>query len=126
MKTEDRSMKTKDGSSKTVEAVFAHYQKSHPRSKLDKKTKDLIQNRLKDGFTAEDLTKAIDGNHRSPHHCGQNSTGTKFHKLSLIMRDADQVNTFIEHADQPAVVLSSKTQRTLQAGSALLNSPEDF
>ena len=128
---EDRRLKTEDSSKKLgecseTESVFEHYRTHHLRAKLDDKSEKLIGDRLSDGFSVADLKKAIDGNHRSPHHCGQNDTATKYHKLSLIMRDADQVNAFIEHADRPAVVLSPKNQRNMQTGATLLNTSEDF
>lgn len=106
--------------SKQVADVVDYYQQLHPRSKPGKKEKRLLRMRLDEGYSVSDLKNAIDGNHISPHHCGQNDTGTKYHKLSLIMRDSDQVATFIETFRNPPnpqhlTYAVKKEQNTLNA-----------
>ena len=87
-----------------IDAVLAHYRTYHPRAKGDKKGRAKIADRLKDKFTVADLQQAIDGNHRSPWHCGQNPSGDHHNKVVTIFRDADQVNKFIEIAERPTQV----------------------
>ena len=91
-------------SSEDIDAVLAHYRTYHPRAKGDKKGRAKIAARLKDKFTVAELQQAIDGNHRSPWHCGQNPAGDRHHKVVTIFKDADQVNKFIEIAERPTQV----------------------
>lgn len=80
----------------SVEAVFDHYRTYHPRARVigaDERKK--IEARLKEGFTVEDLCAAIDGQHRSPHHLGQNKDGKQYLNLELAVRDSSKVNQFL-------------------------------
>jgi len=79
-----------------VEAVIAHYRKLHPRARPGEKERRLISARLKDGFTVEDLIQAINGNHASPFHRGENARNRPFQSLELIVRDAKHVQDFVE------------------------------
>ena len=60
-----------------------------------------------------DLKTAIDGCHRSPHHCGENDRGAKYQSLELIMRDSKHVLQFLE---VPAAMPSQRLQRSVRAG----------
>lgn len=84
-----------------VKAVIAHYQTHHPKARPGKKERALLQARLKEGYGVADLCRAIDGCHRSPHHCGQNETGAKYQSLELIVRDSKHVQQFMEVPDKP-------------------------
>lgn len=107
-----------------IQAVVAHYRRHHPRAaplKPTSKEWKLIQTRLSEGFTVQDLCDAIDGNHRSPFHCGENDRGTKYHGLELIFRDASKVQTFVELAtNRPAPVLSATNQKNQRAAEQFL------
>lgn len=111
-----------DGSPSNVEQVrqvFEHYRKHHPRSQNPAKGSKEWRNvaaRLKEGYSVSDLCKAIDGNHLSPHHCGDNDTGTKYHSLELIFRESSKTAGFIEIAYHPPPVgLNQKNRRTASA-----------
>lgn len=109
-----------DGSSRTpaaeIEAVVRHYRSHHPRANPGAKERRLIAARLHEGYTVADLCHAIDGNHFSPHHCGQNETGTEYHALELIVRDSSKVAAFIEHYERgPQPILSKKSRVTATA-----------
>jgi hypothetical protein len=94
------SQHDRSGLSLATDLVITHYCDLHPRAKPGDKERRLIQARLKDGFTADDLIDAIDGNHRDPHCSGQNPTsnptGKKYHNLTLIMKDASKVQQYME------------------------------
>ena len=79
--------------------VIAHYRKYHSRAKGGKKERELIQQRLREGFTVEDMCLAIDGCHVSDFHKGKNDRYTKYQSLELIFRDASHVNNFMDLAD---------------------------
>ncbi len=79
-----------------VDAVLAHYKHFHPTARPKEPSRKLVGARLQDGYTVADLQAAIDGNHRSPFHCGENKNGSKYHKLTLILRDSEHVQQFME------------------------------
>lgn len=109
-------------------AVFAryrtHHNRAHPRPKSTSKEWRLIRARLAEGYTVEDLCRAVDGCHKSPFHQGENDRGAKFDSLELIMRDSSKVQKFIECAEQgPQPVLSERTRQNLRAADNWLAKP---
>lgn len=90
----------------TILAVFEHYRTYHPK-RHRKPTSALtewkqIKKRLSEpDFDLATLCRAIDGNHLSPHHNGENDRGTEYHDLALIMRDSAQVNKMLGYAENP-------------------------
>ena len=89
-----------------IQAVIAHYCGLHSRSHPGEKEKRLIRARLAEGYSVTDLMDAIDGCHRSPFHCGENSSQRKYQKLSLILRDSDHVTQFLELATSDLTVIN--------------------
>jgi hypothetical protein len=81
--------------------IFAYWQQimGHPRAKLDAKRRKKINDRLNDGYTQDDLRKAIEGCRKSPHHMGENDRSTVYDGLELICRDAEHVDRFIAMAE---------------------------
>lgn len=79
-----------------VDAVFRYWQtaRGHDRAKLDDKRCKAIKARIKDGYTVEDLCRAVDGIARSPHHMGQNDQRTVYDDIELICRTAANVDKF--------------------------------
>lgn len=103
-----------------VLSVIEHYRSFHPRALKSPQPTGrewrLIEARLQEGSTVEDLKRAIDGHHRSPFHLGVNDQGKKYLRLALTMRNASTVVDFAELADQPTpLAVSDKTARTRQA-----------
>lgn len=86
-------------------AVFEHWKDvmETPRSKFDRKRRAAVEGRLREGFTVDDLRKAVDGCSRTPHNMGQNDRGERYNDLALICRDAGQVERFMANADAPPV-----------------------
>ncbi len=104
-----------------VDRVIEHYRAHHPRASPGDKERRLIAARLKEGRTVRDLCQAIDGNHISPFHCGENESGKRYHRLDLIFRDAAHTDEFIELAQTPREpVLSHSTRRTMSAAQSYL------
>lgn len=102
-----------------IAAVLAHYRTYHPRAIPKPRPTSLewrrVRERLAEGFTVADLCAAIDGNHRSPFHCGENDGGRQYNDLSLILRSGDTVRRFIETPSPDAPVLSERTRRNFRA-----------
>lgn len=79
--------------------VFEAHVKYHPREKLTKKKRDLIKNRLRDGYSVDDLCMAILGIHNTPHNLGDNDRKTKYLGLHVSMR-SENVDRFIETGEE--------------------------
>lgn len=91
-----------------IREVWQAYLTHHQRAHLDTRRRRLISTRLRDGFTVDQLTAAIHGNHRSPWHCGDNPDGKSYHDLGLILRNADTIERFAAAAGGPADVLAKR------------------
>lgn len=112
--------------SSDIREVFAHYRQYHPRFAANPSSRSrewgLIRGRLEEGFTLDQLRRAIDGNHLSPFHCGENERQKTYHGLELIFRNATKVQEFLEVAEHPPPPrLSEKSQRTFSAAESFLN-----
>lgn len=98
-----------------VAEVFAHYQTYHPQWKARPSTSTeakRVRDRIKDGYTVDELKAAIDGNHKCPWHSGlTHPEGKKFHDLLLIMRDATHVARFIEKAAEAEHASNGKAKQ---------------
>jgi len=99
--------------------IFAYWQQimEKPRAQLDAKRKKAITGRLKDGYTPEQLCKAIDGCRKDPFSMGKNDRSTLYNDIELICRDGPRVDKFIAHADKPNVIpgIDSRMQRQIDA-----------
>lgn len=83
-----------------VQEVFEHWRtaRGHAAAKLDAKRERCIGDRLRDGYTVEQLCQAIDGVQNSPHHRGENDRHTVYDSIELICRDAAHVDQFLRFA----------------------------
>lgn len=95
--------KEKDLSDKpdNIQVLFIYWQKihNHKRAKLDLKRKKKITARLKDGYSVDDIKRAIDGCKLSPHHMGKNDNETIYDDIELICRDGSHVDMFIKKTE---------------------------
>lgn len=67
----------------------------HPHAKLDGKRRKTIVDRMKDGYTVDDLKRANRGCKASEYHQGKNDTHRVYDDIDLIYRDAKHVDMFI-------------------------------
>ncbi len=101
--------------SMSVLEVWEYYRTKRPKVRvLGADVEKEIKARLKK-FTVEEICRAIDGNFRSPYHCGQNDRQTEYHELELIVRNDAKVNMFLAVPENNKSVLSAKNQRNLAA-----------
>ncbi len=82
-----------------VDEVFNCWKQelNHPEAGLDKKRKALIAEALKN-YSVENLKLAIKGCSKSSWHMGKNDRNKRYDALSLILRDADHIDSFIKCA----------------------------
>lgn len=102
--------------------VFAYWQQAmnHPQAKLDAKRDRAIKARLKDGYTVEQLCKAVDGCKLSPHHMGKNDTSTVYDDIELICRDGPKVDKFIGWVERGPVLQSQLGEHGQATANAAL------
>jgi len=109
-----------------VERVFAHWQAvmKHPQAKLggsDSKRYKAIAARLRDGYSADDLCRAVDGCRRTPHNMGQNDRGEVYDDIELICRDQGHVDRFIRASQRPDLtVMTANGRKAVSAAEVWL------
>lgn len=96
-----------------IVSIFEHWKKTmrHPNAILDVKRKTLIYQALKLGYSAEELMRAITGCSLTPHNIGQNDRGQRYDGLHVILRDADQIDRFIQNYHNPPKPYAKSNQR---------------
>lgn len=104
----------------SVAAVFAHWRDimGHSRARMDLKRAQAIRDRLRDGYTVEDLQTAIEGCAASAWHMGENDRQTRYDSISLILRDADHVDKFISMGEQARRIIAAREERRAEAQKA--------
>lgn len=105
-----------------VERVFAYWQSTlgHPTAKLTPERAAKIRIRLSDGYTEENLRRAIRGCAASPHHTGSNETGTRYDDLTLILRTGSKVEQFAAMArEETRTRIAGATAEQVQQAEAI-------
>jgi hypothetical protein len=124
----------------TVRLVFAYWQSicQHPDAKLTTKRERAIGNRVREGYTLEDLKAAIDGCRASPWHQGANDRHEIYDDLELICRSGEKVEHFKNilvggqskngstHTTQPGTTASGNGHPQIERFGANPRRLEDF
>ena len=81
----------------SVDDVFDFWRSEtkHPRAKLDRKRRQRIE-WAQEHYDDTEIADAIRGAASSPFHQGQNDRGTRYDDLTLILRDAEHLERFID------------------------------
>jgi hypothetical protein len=102
-------------------AIFQAWQEAarKPRARLDDKRRRIIKRALQH-YPVDDLLDTVRGWRHSPHHCGQNDTGTVYNDLELLLRDSAHIERFRDlQRDGPSPVLGKATAKALQTRAAM-------
>lgn len=86
------------------QAVFDHWRKvmnKPAQTTLSPERLAKVRARLGDGYTVDQLCRAIDGCARSPHNMGANDRRTLYNDLELICRTATHVDRFASAGGAP-------------------------
>ena len=77
----------------SILTVFRHWQAehNHPTAKLDQKRRKRINARLEEGFSPDELCKAISGAKYDAWIMGKNPSNRKYDGIETLLRDAAQV-----------------------------------
>ena len=104
--TEDKP-KINQSETDKVQSVLDFYRSIYPRRLrgINGKSKEWgkIKARLSDGYSVEELTQAIEGNSKSEFH-----VNGKHNSLELIVRNAKQVDLFLEINQNPVLSKADK------------------
>lgn len=98
----EKEEKKKDICLKTNE-VFDHWVMRMGKTKAAKLTTGrakAIKARMAEGYTVEDLKRAVDGCAKSKHHMGMNDQGTVYDDLTLICRSGEKVEQFMNNVSK--------------------------
>ena len=94
-----------------VTRIFEHWKTTmgHEKAKLDDDRKKNIIKALNNGFSEADICMAITGCSKTPHNMGDNDRGQRYNGLSVILKNADQTQRFINNYENPPLeVLDAK------------------
>lgn len=106
----DLNIKPKRKWNKKVVEVFEEWKTVlSKKSSLDAKRHSILADRLKD-FTVAELKLVPHGVLHSPWHNGENPKGKKYHEVSTVFRDNEQVEKFIELARVPKAITTTINQ----------------
>lgn len=101
-----------------ADSVFAYWcqvMKKGTNTKFTADRKRRVRDRLKDGYTVEQICMAIDGCANSPHHMGQNDRNTVFDDLELICRTGSKLENFASNiGTQQKMQYSQTTAQNLK------------
>ncbi len=100
--------------------VFDHWKEvmNHPRAIFGKKRKSAVMARLKEGYTEEQLNRAIDGCKCSAYHQGDNKDHTVYDDLELICRHETHVDKFIAYLERQESGANNGTGTGTNAGDS--------
>ncbi len=117
LEEEDRSLKKKKKEEVDYSPLEHYRDNYHPKYQAKPADRKLVRQRYADGYSASDLIQAIDGNHLSPFHCGENDRGTKYHRLGLILHP-DKIDGFIDVAiNGPGIPNAERLSRNMRAAA---------
>ena len=81
--------------------VIEHHRKAHPSMVHSiEPVKALIRDRLRDGFSVDDLKKAIDGQARGRFYKGDNEAKTPFLSMGYLFENDDRVRRAMAEVDK--------------------------
>lgn len=102
---EGREGKGKERGDPRVTEVFEHWREKMQKNAAAKLTDDRrakVLARLREGYTVDDIKRAIDGCASSPHHMGENESRTRYDDLTLICRSGSKLEGFRDRARMPS------------------------
>lgn len=72
-----------------------------PQARFTPDRRKKISTRLKDGYTVDQLKRAVDGCRSSKYHMGDNPGGKKYNSIELIFRNGDKLESFMGMTEKP-------------------------
>ncbi len=104
-KPKPRSPRSRSGASVGSDPVFDHWVKvmgkNPAQCQLNAKRRAKLKERRQEGYTDEQLCRAIDGCKLSSWHMGDNDRNQQYNDLATILCDGSKVEQHIERLSQP-------------------------
>lgn len=102
----------------STQELFTYWQivMNHPQAKFVGKRQRAVAQALKWGYSLEDLKKAIDGCFKTPFNMGKNENRQVYDDISLIFRDADHIERFMNNATSSNTIHEPNSTDDLMAG----------
>lgn len=102
----------------STQELFKYWQTvmNHPRAVFDVKRQRKVEQAFKLGYSLEDLKKAIDGCSMTPYNMGKNDSSQVYDDISLIFRDADHIERFMNNANSNDTEHGANSMDDLMAG----------
>lgn len=90
-----------------------------PRVRFTPERRQKIRARLRDGYSPDDLKRAIDGCKASPYHNGENEQQTEYNDITLILRTGSKLEGFRDRAKETGIAplttnVSEETEARIQ------------
>ena len=94
-------------------AVFNHWKAimGHTRARLDVKRAQCIRERLRDGYSVDDLQVAVEGCAATAWNMGENPGRVVYDSITLICRDSDHVERFMQTGETARRMISNMQRR---------------
>ena len=110
--TETETETEKEERQRHILVVFDYWKSvmGSKRAILDVKRKRLIGSMLDNGYSVEDLCRAVEGCSKSAFHMGMNDKGMKYNGIDLIMRSAEHIDRFIGYCTAPPKPVGKQAQ----------------
>jgi hypothetical protein len=107
--------------------VFAHWKAimGHERARMDVKRAQAIRDRLRDGYSVDDLMLAIEGCASSAFHMGENDRRQVYDSVTLILRDADHTDKFIQMGELARKKIAAMQERQAETGPRTVPTDEE-
>lgn len=101
-----------------LQPVFDHWQKrmDKPRARLTRGRAAVIKARLREGYVADQMKRAIDACCASEWHMGENDRNTAYNDLTVILRSGEKLEQFLAMGDRqgPGTTESPAVRRLLR------------
>lgn len=115
--TQDAAKASNSKNQEMTNEVFEYWREvmgKNSASKLTKERSKVINDRIKEGYTVEQIKMAIYGCSVTPHNMGQNENNKRYDGIELICRTGSHVERFANNAaDIEPLKFSSVTQQNI-------------
>ena len=127
-RTQEQDNSLVDETSAAARKVFEHWCSTMAKSRafFDRRRLRTVVARLHDGFSVEQLCKAIDGCRADSWSMGDNDRRTAYNDLSLICRDAAHVEKFMGFADHPPQRPPTRGSPRIMTSAEWVNVPDEI
>lgn len=117
-----------NGHRREIDSLFEHwrYVMGKSSSRMDDRREQAIARALNIGYSAEQVRLAIEGCRASDFHMGRNDRGMVYNDVTLICRDAEHLDRFIELGERARRLAERRRENRAPANDIQVASPTPF